>query len=102
MPERTMNRLRCVLFFAAAFLSLPAAGADPLPVAIHAFFSTEGSNGGTSTVNGVVSVQATLASGWHTYSVTEAVERNRTRITLAPSGQVHQSGAIRSDVDPRR
>src|SRR5262249_372511 len=51
---------------------------------------------------GVLAVQVSLAQGWHTYSVTEAAEPVRTRITLVPSGQFRQAGAIRADVDPRR
>src|ERR1043166_7818844 len=85
--ERTMNRLRCVLFLAGALGSLPLSAAEPTglppatdgaPVALRAAFTADG--GGA----GVVSVQATLAEGWHIYSVTEVAEPNRTRITLAP------------------
>src|SRR2546421_7186604 len=105
MSERTMNRLRCVLFLAGGLLSLPLWAAEPAahqpmsnesPVAIRAAFTADASGAGT------LSLQATLAEGWHAYSLTEATEPSRTRITLAPSGQYHQTGAIRADVDPRR
>src|SRR5438128_10154780 len=72
--ERTMNRLRCVLFLAGALLGLPLRAAEPValqptsdgaPVAIRAAFTADGSGAGP------LSVQATLAEGWPVYSLTE-------------------------------
>jgi suppressor for copper-sensitivity B len=99
-----MDPVRWLLFVAVALVSLPALAAEPIasgsptadaPVAIRAWFTVEGGAG-------VVSVQATLAHGFHTYSVTDGAKAQRTEIALSPSGQYRQAGAIRATTDPER
>ncbi len=104
-----MNPVRWLLSVAVALSSLPALAADPAangaarlaapagdsPVAIRAWFAVEGRAG-------AVSVQATLADGWHTYSVTESERGQQTKIALRPSGEYRQSGPVRAASDPER
>jgi suppressor for copper-sensitivity B len=84
---------RCgMLVMAALFATASAQAATP--VEIKAWLNTPRDGKPAR-----LSVQASLAEGWHTYSTTSDVRP--TQITLQSSGRVRQAGAFRAEVEPQ-